>query len=188
MIEVWKDVVGFEGLYEVSNFGGFRRHPAKQSTNKYTTPMPLERKTHVNRLGYLYATMSKDHVPRKCTVHQLVAVAFIPNAAYGDVVNHIDGDKQNNALSNLEVVTSQGNNLHAHRTGLTPKPGASVYHNVHIRLSKYKDKTYTYYIAKVKDMRKVILWKQFTSEIEAAKAVDVFLDSIGDTQRQRNFP
>lgn len=188
MCEIWKDVFEYESLYQISSLGNFRRHPDKQSKNIYVTPKPLERKTHQNRLGYLYATLSRNGVMTKKTVHQMVAVAFIPNTKYGDVVNHLDGNKHNNAVTNLEVTTAQGNNLHAHKSGLITKPGVSIYHNVHIRKSKYKDKTYTYYIAKVKDNYKILINKQFTCEIEAAKAVDAFLDSIGDTQRQRNFP
>lgn len=188
MQEVWKSVVEFEGLYQVSNLGNFRRDPAKQTPNKYRKPKPLERKTHLNRLGYLYATLCKQNVHVKRTIHQLVAVAFIPNAKYGDIVNHLDGNKLNNAVTNLEITTTQGNNLHAHKIGLMPKPGSSVYHNVHIVREKYKDKIYTYYAAKIKNMGKIIFNKQFTCEIEAAKAVDAFLDSIEDTQRKRNFP
>lgn len=187
MSERWEDVKEFEGLYQVSSLGNIRRHPDKQSKNKYVTPKPLERVTAENRFGYLYATLCKNGKSYKKTVHQLVACAFL-NCDYGAVVNHLDGNKKNNSYSNLEVTTHQGNNLHAHKTGLTPKPGKSVYHNVHIRYSKYKDKTYTYYVAKVKDNYKILINKQFTCEIEAAKAVDAFLDSIGDTQRQRNFP
>lgn len=188
MKEIWKDVVGFEGLYEVSSLGLIRRNPNKQSKNKYVIPKTLDRALHENRYGYLYATLSKDGVMSKKTIHQLVAVSFLPNAEYGCIVNHIDGNKRNNAVTNLEVTTHQGNILHSHKNGLTPKPGQSVYHNVHIRLRKYKDKVYTYYVAKVKHNYKILINKQFTCEIEAAKAVDAFLDSIGDTQRQRNFP
>ena len=154
MPEVWKDVVDFEGLYQVSNHGKFRRHPDKQSKNKYRITKSLDRKTQLNRDGYVL----------------------------------VDLCKENNAVSNLLPCSSQQNNLHQHRTGLAPKPGRSIYHNVHIRLSKYKDTVYTYYVAKVKDMRKVIFMKQFKNEIDAAHAVDQFLDSIGDTQRARNFP
>ena len=187
MCEIWKDIPDFIGLYQVSNFGNVRRHPDKQSKNKYVTPKPLKRSTHLNRLGYLYATLSKNGKSIKKTVHQLVGAAFL-NAGYGSVINHKDGNKLNNLVGNLEITTHQGNNLHAHKLGLTPKPGASMYHNVHIRRSKYKGKTYVYYVAKVKDNYKILINKQFTDEIEAAKAVDAFLDSIGDTQRKRNFP
>lgn len=188
MSEVWKDVIDFEGLYQVSNFGSFRRHPDKQSKNKYRVPKPLTRKTQLNRDGYVLIDLCKENKKSKKTLHQLVAAAFIPGFVYGTEINHADGNKQNNAITNLIPCTSQQNILHQHRTGLSPKPGRSIYHNVHIRLSRYKDKTYTYYVAKVKDMYKVIFNKQFTDEIEAAKAVDTFLDSIGDTERARNFP
>lgn len=187
MLEIWKDVVEFEGLYQVSDHGNVRRHPDKQSKYKYRTVKPLSRAVTPNRLGYLYASFYKDGKTIKKTVHQLVAAAFIPGFQYGDAVNHEDGNKQNNSLDNLIPCTPQVNNLHAHRTGLMPKPGASKYHNVHIRLSRYKEKTYTYYVAKVKDMGKILINKQFTCEVEAAKAVDAFLDSIGDTHRARNF-
>lgn len=187
MTEIWKDIVEFEGLYQVSDHGNVRRHPDKQSKNKYRQAKPLERAVHKNRYGYVYASLYKDGKTHKKTVHQLVAAAFIPEFKYGDEVNHDDGDKQINREGNLIPCTTQVNNLHAHRTGLMPKPGASKYHNVHIRLSRYKDKVYTYYVAKVKDMGKILINKQFTCEVEAAKAVDTFLDSIGDTQRARNF-
>ncbi len=188
MSEVWKDVIDFEGLYQVSDFGNFRRHPEKQSKNKYRTPKSLDRKVQLNRDGYVLVDLCKENKKYKKTMHQLVAAAFMPNFVYGTEINHNDGNKENNHVDNLIPCTSQQNNLHQHRTGLCPKPGRSIYHNVHIVKSRYKDKTYTYYQAKVKDMKKVIFMKQFTDEIEAAKAVDIFLDSIGDTQRARNFP
>lgn len=188
MPEAWKDVVDFEGLYQVSNHGKFRRHPDKQSKNKYRITKSLDRKTQLNRDGYVLVDLCKENKKYKKTMHQLVAAAFIPGFVYGQEINHDDGNKENNTVSNLVPCSSQQNNLHQHRTGLAPKPGRSIYHNVHIRLSKYKDTVYTYYVAKVKDMRKVIFMKQFKNEIDAAHAVDQFLDSIGDTQRARNFP
>lgn len=188
MFEVWKDVVDFEGLYQVSNLGNFRRHPDKQSKNKYRSVKSLERKTQLNRSGYVLVDLCKENKKYKKTMHQLVAAAFIPGFTYGTTINHNDGNKQNNSVSNLIPCSTQQNVLHQHRTGLSPKPGQSIYHNVHIVSERYKDKTYTYYAAKVKDMRKIIFHKQFTDEIEAAKAVDSFLDSIGDTERARNFP
>lgn len=181
MKEVWKDVVDFEGLYQVSNKGNFRRHENSNFKTK-------ERTLHLNRLGYLYATLSKKGKSVKKTVHQLVARAFIPNFEYGDVVNHIDGNKLNNWVSNLEKSNHQDNNIHSYTTGLRSKPGSSKYHYVHIVKEKYKDKVYTSYQAKIKDRGKVLFSKQCKLEIDAAKAVDEFLDSINDTRRRRNFP
>ena len=178
--EIWKDVIDFEGLYEISNKGNFRRH---QNLTSNTA-----RKTHENRLGYLYASLHKENKRYKKTVHQLVAKAFIENFNYGDPVNHIDGNKQNNAITNLEKTTASENNLHAHTLGLRSKPGKSPYHCVHIVKDKYKDKVYISYQAKIKDQGKVVFNKQFKEELAAAKAVDAYLDSINDTKRRRNFP
>ena len=200
MFENWKDVVDYEGLYQVSSLGKIRRHPDKQSKNKYRTVKTLERKVHENKLGYLYATLCKDTVTVKKTVHQLVLAAFNPNFSYGNVVNHKDGNKHNNTLENLEACTHQGNNLHAHKTGLTPKPGkTSKFHNVYPQYSR-DGKTITSYSARIKDMYETVYYERFkteeeampedeapTIEEEAAYAVDSFLNKIGDTQRSRNF-
>lgn len=187
MHEEWKDVVDFEGLYEISNLGNLRRSPNKQSTYKYRTPKPLERKTHVNKLGYLYATLCKNNVSSKKTVHQLVGAAFIPGFSYGDSLNHLDGNKKNNCVTNLAPCTHQENNLHAHKFGLMPKPGASKYHNVYIQMNRSKT-VVTGYIARIKDMYETIYYERFDTEEEAAYAVDAFLDKVNDTQRNRNFP
>ena len=178
--EIWKDVVEFEGLYEVSNLGTFRRHHS-------LTPN-TSRKVHENRLGYLYASMSVKGKTYKKTLHQLIARAFIEGFNYGDPVNHIDGNKHNNAVTNLEKTTASDNNIHAHTLGLRSKPGSSKYHYVHIVKEKYKDKVYVSYQAKIKEQGKVVFNKQFKDEVEAAKAVDTYLDSIKDTKRRRNFP
>ena len=179
MQEVWKPIPGYSGLYEVSNLGRVKSLYRVKG---------LICKPRDNGKGYLYVQLYAQGRGTKKYIHRLVVIAHIGAIPEGTEVNHKDGVKHNNAVTNLEVTTAQGNNFHAHKLGLTPKPGVSVYHNVHTIRSRYKNKTYTYYVAKVKDNYKVIYWKQFTCEIEAAKAVDAFLDSISDTQRQRNFP
>lgn len=188
MCENWKNVVDFEELYQISDLGNFRRHPDKQSKYKYRTPKPLERKPTLNRLGYFYVTLCKEGTKVKKTIHQLVAAAFIPDFEYGDVVNHLDGNKQNNCLDNLEISSHYENNLHSHKTGLSPKPGISKYHNV-LTVYRGADKsTPAHYAARVKDGYKTIFYQYCVSEIDAALAVDRFLDSIKDTKRARNFP
>ena len=184
-MEIWKDAVGFEGLYQISNKGNFRKH--ENRVTQYTKK-PLIRKQQTNRLGYKYVDLFKDQKKYKRTVHQLVAAAFIPNFKYGDIINHIDGNKANNCLENLEKVTASQNELHAHRIGLHKKSGKSKYHHVHIRHSHYKNSVYTFYVAQVKinGIRHYIM--QSTDEVEAAKAVDAYLDSIHDTDHLRNFP
>ena len=188
MFELWKDVVDYETLYQISNLGNFRRHPDKQSKDRYRTPKGIARRTAINHFGYKYATLSKDGKSTKKTVHQLVAVAFIPKCTYGAVINHIDGNKLNNCVSNLELSNSVHNNTHAHAIGLAPKPGKSIYRNVSTVMRKGKKAATIAYTASVKinSLRHFIGW--FRDEIEAAKAVDAYLNLIGDTQRKRNFP
>jgi len=187
MREIWKNIINFEDLYQISNKGSFRRHPDKQCKT-CKNPKPLKRGIFKNRLGYLYICLSKNNKTCKKTVHQVMAAAFLPNFTYGMHVNHIDGNKTNNYLSNIEITTFTDNNLHAHKLGLIPKPGKSIYHNVNIRVDKRHKNPKKSYLAAIKSNSKRIFCKYFKSEIEAAKAVDAFLDSINDTKRNRNFP
>lgn len=109
MSEIWKPVVGFEGLYEVSSLGRIR--------SKRGVKSPYE-----NRWGYLQITLYKDGKPYPKKLHRIVAEAFLDNPSNKREVNHIDGDKLNNTLDNLEWVTSSENKIHAQRLGLAPKP------------------------------------------------------------------
>jgi len=185
MFEEWKDIVDFEGLYQISNLGNFRRHPDKQGKSRKNTKS-LERAFAINRLGYLYITLCKNNHSSKKTVHQAVAAAFIPGFVYGMAVNHKDGNKLNNTKDNLELSNAIHNNTHAHSIGLMPKPGKSQYHNVSTLIDyRHKNPKYTYMAAiKINSKRHIIGF--FGQEIEAAKAVNNFLDSIGDTIRKRN--
>jgi hypothetical protein len=110
-MEIWKPVVGYEGLYEVSSFGRVR------SFKKSTTPFNMRLCSHYRgyRTVYLYREKNKDI---KCFVHRLVAEAFIPNLEGKPFVNHIDCDKTNNNVSNLEWMTEAENTQYyfAHRT------------------------------------------------------------------------
>ena len=96
MEEIWKDVVGYEGLYEVSNLGRVRRD------GKILKPTKIKN-------GYLYVGLHKNGIQKTVRVHRLVASAFIPNPQNLPCVNHKDEDKTNNAVDNLEWCTSQYN-------------------------------------------------------------------------------
>jgi len=180
MFEVWKDVVDFEGIYQISSLGNFRRNPDKPRKANY----PLL----INRLGYTYVSISKSGIKANKTIHQMVAAAFIPDFKYGMHINHIDGNKQNNALNNLELSNPVHNNTHAHTLATTSKPGKSKYRNVSIRFDKRNKQPKIQYMASVKINSKRNFIGLFDIEEDAAKAVDAFLDSIGDKLRIRNFP
>lgn len=118
MDEIWKPIPGYEGYYEVSNLGRVKSlgRYVFRDLYKYYRKERI-RSPYVNQ-GYLSITLNKDKSEKTYAVHRLVALAFIPNPDNKPAINHIDGNKQNNCVTNLEWVTSAENSSHAVRTGL----------------------------------------------------------------------
>lgn len=96
--EIWFDVPGYEGLYKVSNFG--RVMNAKREKTL---------KPAANSRGYLRVLLCKDGKKTNKFVHRLVAAAFVPNPYQKPVVDHIDGNTQNNTAENLRWTTHAEN-------------------------------------------------------------------------------
>lgn len=114
MQEIWKDIPGYNGKYRVSNFGNVMSiNYLNQGIDKL-----LSLKNHHS--GYLIVRLcsGKKENQKNRSVHSLVAEAFIPNPYNKKCVNHIDGNKKNNRVDNLEWVTHRENTQHAIRTGL----------------------------------------------------------------------
>lgn len=105
--EIWKDVVGYEGHYKVSNLGNIMSFKHKKSGKLM--------KKHYNGRGYLSLDICKDGNVKKWSIHRLVATAFLPNIENKPCVNHIDGNPSNNNLNNLEWCTYSENELHSFR-------------------------------------------------------------------------
>ena len=101
MEEIWKDIEDYEGIYQVSNLGRVKR---------VTTDRIL--KGIKDRGGYLRITLSKNGVKSNHKIHRLVAQAFIPNPENKPQVNHIDENKTNNLVSNIEWMTAKENLNH----------------------------------------------------------------------------
>lgn len=103
--EMWKDIPNYEGLYQVSNIGrirGVRRQGSSGAILK-----------HVKRDdGYLQVSLRREGKSKSLLIHRLVTLAFLDEAEDKPYVNHIDGDKANNFLGNLEFCTSQENAFH----------------------------------------------------------------------------
>lgn len=115
-MEIWKDVVGYEGLYQVSNMGNVksitRKVPFKRGTKTVVGRNMLK---HTDKGGYLFVILSKNNVHRFKKVHRLVADAFIQNEGNLPFINHIDECKKNNHVSNLEWCDWQYNNTYGSR-------------------------------------------------------------------------
>lgn len=120
MIEEWKPVKGYEGLYEVSDLGRIRSLDRLlewvDSLGRATSQIRLGRvlRQQFNKSkGYMTLTLYRDGARKLRYVHQLVAEAFVGGYADGLQVNHIDGDKTNNLAANLEWVTPSENAQHS---------------------------------------------------------------------------
>ena len=99
MQEIWKDVVGYEGLYQVSNMG--RVKSFCQST-KFHKQKEFILKPSLINTGYEVVTLYSKEKRKKFQIHRLVATAFIPNPNNLPCVNHKDENKENNSVENLE--------------------------------------------------------------------------------------
>jgi hypothetical protein len=115
MEEIWKDVPGYEGLYQASIFGQIRRLPKERPFGRFgIKKYPLViLVSEITKRGYHRVTLTKDNKSIKFALHRLVAISFIPNLANKPQVNHKDGNKDNNAKSNLEWSTALENNQHS---------------------------------------------------------------------------
>lgn len=113
--EIWKPIKGYEGLYEISNYGRVKSLP-KIRGRRLTNETIL--KPRISTQGYIMVGLRKNDKTFNASVHRLIAEAFIPNPENKKKVNHIDGNKQNNSIDNLEWCTPSENMQHAYRTGL----------------------------------------------------------------------
>lgn len=149
MIEEWRDIDGFEGRYKVSNLGRIKNYKG------------LIMKFQINHGGYERLTLRHDdHKDYDFTVHRVVAKAFIPNPENKPQINHIDGNRCNNNVENLEWCTHSENMLHAFKLGNKDQSG------VHNNMAKITEKI-------VKDIRKrakTELQKDLAKEYGLSKA------------------
>lgn len=123
MKEIWKDIPNYEGMYQISNFGNVRSLDRVIYANKGNPKRNMFSKgkiliNHVSNTGYYRAKLCKNQKRKMFFVHRLVAEAFIPNPENKPQVNHIDGNRLNNHVENLEWATMSENVLHAYNTGL----------------------------------------------------------------------
>lgn len=118
MEEIWKSVVGYEGLYEVSSLGNLKSlDRVKGMYGQLKNYKGRDLKPNSNK-GYLKQILHKDGERKYAQVHRLVAIAFLPNPENKQEVNHKNGIKTDNRVDNLEWVTTSENQKHAYISGL----------------------------------------------------------------------
>jgi hypothetical protein len=174
--EMGKPIKGFEPYYVISTHG---------RVSNYRKIM----KTYILNTGYLAIKFTVKMERTTHLIHRLVAEAFIPNPNNYKEVNHIDGNKLNNHVSNLQWVSSSMNKQHAIKTGLfnyvNPTTGkklgkSSNFHNVSFDRSRNK------FVASIRHNKKTYFQKRFNDELDAARHVNWILDELGINDRPRN--
>ena len=119
--EVWKDIVGYEGLYQVSNLGRVKSLKRKVYAGRNRMRWQYERilsNNKTNGNGYIVVSLNKESKSKNKYVHRLVAEAFLENPNNYKYINHKDQNTFNNNVNNLEFCTAQYN---------------STYHDAHIK-------------------------------------------------------
>ena len=135
-MEIWKEAKGFENHYEVSNFGRVRRKKCathyKDGRIAFFSETIL--KPSINKKGYLRVYLSVNSKKITKSIHRIVAETFIENPENKKTVNHIDCNKENNHVDNLEWATNTENMRHAFENGVFKERDKTSIHNIkHMR-------------------------------------------------------
>ena len=112
-MEIWKDIKGYEGLYQVSNLGRIR-----SLYNNKIKFIKLFNKIKNDENSYLRVQLVKNKIVKKFSVHRIVALAFIENPENKPLINHKNTIKIDNRVSNLEWCTQSENIIHAYKNNL----------------------------------------------------------------------
>jgi len=140
MEEIWIDIENFSDYYQVSNHGRVRSKD-RECFNGFGVFIKKSRilKQSLKGAGYSGVGLWKDGEYYQFQIHRLVAKAFIDNPFNKPTVNHIDGDKLNNNVSNLEWATRSENSQHAFDTGLMPKRPKVLQYDMNMNFIKEFD-------------------------------------------------
>jgi hypothetical protein len=112
-IEIWKDIPGYEGIYQASTYGRIKRM-ARILSDSYGRSVSLKERIlnpYLSSNKYVIIELSKYNASKTLMLHQLIAITFLGHVINSHVlvVDHIDGDRRNNKASNLQVVTHREN-------------------------------------------------------------------------------
>lgn len=175
MKEIWKDVVGFEGLYRVSNLGNVIGMKKSWVCGMYgnirTRPESLSKQS-IDTSGYSQVWLCKNGKSKNYLVHRIIAKAFLPNPENKKDVNHKNGCKSDNNLSNLEWCTRSENVIHAFKNNLK-KPSKGSKHG----MSKLKEED----VLKIREMHPKF------SKLEIAEIFNVTRRSVNNIVNRKSW-
>ena len=120
MAEIWKNIKGYKNFYQISNFGKVKSLK-RQRTGKNGSKVSVKKrilKSGKSKSGYLQVVLCKKGICKNFSIHRLIAIAFINNPTNHPEINHIDGNKTNNKIENLEWCTRSYNCLHSYKLNL----------------------------------------------------------------------
>ena len=186
--EIWKEVKDFEGYYEVSNLGKVRRCFAEKAL-----------KEQISNRGYCRVCLCRDNVKKSISVHKIVANAFIENPENKKTVNHINFDKSNNHVSNLEWMTIKENINHARDNGVYKssdlrqryvkrkhKDNSKCTSN-NVGISYRSKENYHRYVARIHYNGKRINLGSYKNELDAVNAYQQKIKEYGITQLSTTY-
>jgi len=162
-MEIFKDVKGYEGLYQVSNLGNVKSLSRKRS------PRVFIMKKSLGSCGRYVVGFKKDKKSKNHYIHQLVAIAFLNHTPNGHaiVVDHIDNNPLNNNLNNLQIITNRENNTkdRVNKNGLTGVCKLKIKY----KTKSGKEKEYVYFSSMIYINGKSVFLGSYKTKEEAAK-------------------
>lgn len=165
--EIWKPIPDYEGLYDVSSFGRIRSYSKRLKTNLNSSEQNNIKQLQKHNLGYYKIALYKEGKCKNYFVHRLVYLVFNDLDINSDIViNHLDENKFNNNIFNLEVLNHRENTTYS----IDKNKTSSIYTGVFLKKCTKKGKLYSYWCSCITIYNKTIDLGYFKTEKEAHEA------------------
>lgn len=176
-VELWKDINGYEGLYQISSLSNLKSLARPVSGLNGGIYLIKEKilKTSPDGWGYLKVSLNINGKSKTRKIHQLVCEAFLTKKDPLHEVNHIDGNKKNNRLTNLEYISRSENIKHAFANGLLLPHG------------KVKDRNSAKYTTKLTETDVVAILKSNQTDKQLASSYNVSIRNINSIKNRKSW-